>query len=240
MTSINDIYLNTIDRSVGSRIIKQNHYSKTVNFGTKYTLGIFSEQFGLCGVIQLGWGVNSSKTKNLVRDTKIKEYLELNRLWVSDILPKNSESKIISLMFKWIKENDKNIKWIISFADGVMGKVGTIYQATNFLYTGYNKKGGLWITKEGERYHSVTLSEKYGNVRRETLEKHLGKPLYRVVGGQFRYIYFLDKRYRKKLTVPTLPYPKKQNLKDYIMVKKDNYVIEDLWDEFCELTSLTI
>jgi len=233
-----DIYLNPINRNVGSRIIKQNHYSKSVNTGTKYTLGIYSTQLGLCGVIQLGWGVNSSKTKNLVRDTEINEFIELNRLWVSDELPKNSESKIISLMFKWIKENDKNIKWVISFADGVMGKVGTIYQATNFVYTGYNKKGGLWITKNGERHHAVSLFKKYGDVNRATLEHHLGTPLYRVVGGQFRYIYFLDKRYKKKLTIPQLPYPKLENLKEYIMVKKENYVIEDLWDEFCELTEL--
>ena len=226
------MYLKSIGRTEGNRIIKENHYSHTVNTGTKHTLGVFTEEFGLCGVIQLGTGVNPSKTQNLVRGTEKGEFLEVNRMWLADILPHNSESKAISLMFKWLRDNQPNVKWLISFADGVMGKVGTIYQATNWIYTGYNKKGGLWITKDGERYHPVSLHLKFGDTKRSTLEHHLGTPLYRVVGGQFRYIYFLHKREKKNLLVPSLPYPKLDNIKDYLLIKKNNWMDEDLWDEF--------
>lgn len=233
------MWIEPINRTIGNRIIKENHYSHTVNTGTKWTLGIFTENIGLCGVIQLGSGVNPSKTQKLVKSTEKGEFLEVNRMWLSDELPHNSESKAISLMFKWLKINQPQIKWLISFADGVMGKVGTIYQATNWIYTGYNKKGGLWITKDGERYHHTSLFQKYGSCERDVLESHLGTPLYRVVGGQFRYIYFLHKRERKNLIPKPLPYPKEKNMKEYLMIKKENWVIEDLWDEFQSLPQPT-
>ena len=228
------IRLERISRTLGNSIIKNNHYSNSFCPGTKHTLGVFYND-KLSGVIQLGSGVQPKATSLSVNDTNIDEFLELNRLWLSDSMPKFSESKTISLMIKWIKQNDPKIKWIVSFADGMMGKVGTIYQATNFVYTGYNKSGGIWLTKDGERIHTLTMQQTLGSTKRDVLEEHYGKPLYRIVGGQFRYYYFIDKKYRKKLKHKQLPYPKKENLKDYIMVKKDNWVKEDLWDEFQQI-----
>ena len=52
-------------------------------------------------------------------------------------LPKNSESVILSKMFKWVKENRPDIKLIYTWADGILGKPGYVYQATNFLYGGF-------------------------------------------------------------------------------------------------------
>ena len=225
------IEVREIHRHDADRIVVNNHYSGTKCFGTKVSLGIYYNGM-LCGVAQFGTGVNPKGTCKWVEGSTMEDYMEFNRMWLSDIAPRNSESQAIGKIFKWFKKNRPEIKWLISFADGVMGKVGTIYQATNWIYTGYNKAGGLWVTKDGVRMHHAGLALKHKDTKRDTLESIYGTPLYRAVGGQFRYIYFLDKRWKKRLTVEPKEYPKASNLRDYISIKKENWVIEDLWDEF--------
>ena len=225
------ITVEPIDRLEANRIVKNNHYSGTTCFGTSVSLGIYWKGM-LVGVAQFGTGVNPKGTAKHVEGSTMKDYLEFNRMWLSDIAPHNSESQAIGQIFKWFKKNRPDIKWLISFADGAMSKVGTIYQATNWIYTGYNKTGGLWVTKDGVRMHHAGLALKHKDTKRDTLEAHYGTPLYRVVGGQFRYIYFLDKRWKKRLAHKPLEYPKLDNIRDYIAIKKENWVHEDLWDEY--------
>jgi hypothetical protein len=235
---INELYIKPIERTTGNSIIKREHYSHSVTPGTKWTLGVFYKQF-LYGVIQLGKGVQPKATMQSVKDTKMDEWLELNRFWLHDDLGKNAESKVLSLMFKWIAENDTKIKWLVSFADGMMGKVGTIYQATNWIYTGFNKVGGMWLTNDGRRLHNLHLYFKLKDTKRETIEAHYGKPLYRVSGGQYRYFYFIKKEYKKDLVLKQLPYPKKDSIRRDIIIRKENWVVEDLWDEYTELLNKT-
>jgi hypothetical protein len=61
--------------------------------------------------------MNPASQASVVKDTEIDEYLELNRMWLSDEAPKNSESKAISYSIKYIKRKYPKIKWIQSFAD---------------------------------------------------------------------------------------------------------------------------
>ena len=114
----------------------------------------------------------------------------------------------------------------------MMGKVGTIYQATNFIYTGFRKDGGIWMTKDGERLHSVSLWHRHGTIQRSVLEGIYGKPLYRVVGGQFRYFYFIHKGERKNLNLTELPYPKQRDIQNYVEILDANWEgPKPLWDE---------
>ena len=227
--------LRPLNRLTANSIIKQNHYSGTTSFGTKVSLGIYEDGI-LYGVMQLGMGVHPSGTAKHVSGTANDEYLELNRLWISDDLGYNSESKAIGLMFKWIKKNMPEIKWLITFADGIEGNCGTIYQATNWLYTGYNKSGGLWVTKDGKKMHHLSAMKGLPNSKRETLEAKWGTPLYRVAGGQFRYVYFLNKKSKRHLQIPTFPYPKASRLSEYFQIWKENGVKGDHFEEVITLT----
>jgi hypothetical protein len=58
--------------------------------------------------------------------------LELNRLWLDDCLPANSESYFVSRTLKMLPP-----KIIVSYADPVHGHVGYIYRALNFRYAGW-------------------------------------------------------------------------------------------------------
>lgn len=232
---IKQIYIKEIDSKLANRLIIENHYSGTVPKGVKFHLGIFIEET-LYGVAQFGFGIRPHETCKFVKDTKPNEYLELNRLWISDKLGKNAESNSISKAMKFVKEKKPELKWIISFADGMMGKVGTIYQATNFIYTGYRKEtGGIWLTKNGERLHGVSLWHKYKTQKRCDLEKIFGKPLYNVTGGQHRYFHFYDKTLIKDLIVPIISYPKQIDLKNHLVIKADYNDKGDNWDAFNEL-----
>ena len=229
---INKIYIKEVDSKLANRIICNNHYSGTVPKGVKFNLGIFVDTT-LYGIAQFGYGIRPKITCNFVNGTNSNEYLELNRLWISDELGANAESKTISLCLKWVKEKKPELKWIISFADGMMGKVGTIYQATNFIYTGFRKDtGGIWLTKDGERLHGVSLWHKHKTQKRSDLEVIYGKPLFNVTGGQHRYFYFYDKKLKKELAVSIQPYPKQDNIKEHLIIKADYNDKGDNWDAF--------
>jgi hypothetical protein len=236
---INNIYIQPIQPKLANDLICKNHYSGTVAKGVVYHLGIFVEH-RLLGVAQFGYGIRPKDTCKWVDGTNSDEYLELNRLWIGDELGANAESKSISLCLKWVKKNNTKIKWIISFADGMMGKVGTIYQATNFIYTGFRKDGGIWMTKEGERLHSISLWHRHKTINRGELEKIYGKPLYKVFGGQHRYFYFYDRRYIKKLIIPIQPYPKAIDLKTHLNIKIGYNDTNDNFDAFMELLNKPI
>ena len=120
--------------------------------------------------------------------------LELNRMAFDDCLPRNSESRCISLAMKLLKKNAPHVKWVLSFADGCQCGDGTIYRASNFILTGIKQNNTLRRTENGEVIHSITA---YHHGTQGDFSK-----LPKVPGYQLRYIYFIDKKWRKRLTVP--------------------------------------
>jgi hypothetical protein len=212
------ISLKIIEPKIANSIIENNHYSGSSVKGVKYHIGIFYDG-DLMGVAQYGFGIKPKKTAQWVKNTKQDEFLELNRLWLHDNLGFNSESYVIAKSLKMVKKINPNLKWVISFADGMMNKNGTIYQASNFVYTGFRKDGGVWYTKDGERLHSVSLWHKHKTIERRVLENIYGLPLYKVFGGQYRYFYFFDKKYINDLIIDVLSYPKLEEIKNDLVVK---------------------
>jgi hypothetical protein len=58
--------------------------------------------------------------------------IELNRLWVSDEQPKNTESWFVSRALRLLPP-----RIVVSYADLAHGHVGIIYRALNFHYAGW-------------------------------------------------------------------------------------------------------
>jgi hypothetical protein len=58
--------------------------------------------------------------------------LELNRLWVSDAMPRNSESWFLSRALALLPA-----RIIVSYADTTRGHMGIVYRAANFRYAGW-------------------------------------------------------------------------------------------------------
>lgn len=217
-----EIVVKVIPSKIANDFIRRHHYSGKVVNNSKLHFGVFFEN-ELHGVMSYGSSLDKSKIIGLVQGTKWNEFLELNRMAFDDVLPRNSESRAISMSIKLIKKNAPHIKWIISFADGCQCGDGTIYRASNFVLTGIKKNEALYRLKSGEVIHQLTLQSSPTQPRPELG----GKSLYDVSGGtyslkkwielsgarpiagfQLRYIYFIDKSYRKRLTVPEIPFSK--------------------------------
>jgi hypothetical protein len=204
-----DLYVAWIPASLSRELVLKHHYShRIVNNGYCH-LGVYYRQ-NLAGVLSFGYALNPRAVGKIVTGTNVTEYMELNRMWLSDVAPRNSESRSISYAFKYIKRACPSVAWIQSFADERCGRLGVVYQASNFLYCGSHWTHFYFL--DGEYYHEMLLTaHKKGGGRGRFLcaNKDRAIPLrYR----QFRYVYFLKKSWRKRLALKTYPYPKPETL----------------------------
>ncbi len=207
-----DFYIMEIDRKLANKIIIENHYSHKIYNATYIHLGVFIGG-KLLGVLQFGYAMNPASQASVVKNTAIDEYLELNRMWLDDKAPRNSESKAISYAIKYIKKKFKGkIKWIQSFADERCGKYGIVYQACNFKYYGEHKSD-FWEL-DGVVYHNIQMTVSKGTKRYSKEVAYLQENKERAIKmtlRQFRYLYFIDKRKEKDCCLKELPYLKHYN-----------------------------
>jgi len=200
-----DFYIKEIDRELADMTIIKNHYSKKVVSIAhhKLNLGVFYNK-KMMGVLQYGFAMNPASCGNVVKGTKIDEYLELNRMWISDNCKKYAESQAISYSIKYIKKKLKKIKWIQSFADERCGGFGIVYQACSFDFFG--EHNSIFWELDGETYHNSRFTN---NNDRKCIyfkaNKHRAK---KNILRQFRYIKFIDKREKKNCLLDEKPYPK--------------------------------
>lgn len=220
-----DIVVKVIPAKVANEFVKKHHYSGKVVPNSKLHFGAFLDG-KLHGVMSYGSPLDKRKVLPLVNPSKWNEMLELNRMAFDDYLPKNSESRCISVSIRLLKKNAPHIKWILSFSDGTQCGDGTIYRASGFSLTGIKKNDQIWQI-EGLKGTDTSISPGVGSrkpfskvVSRVSLTKganildngassmqkfkELGyKP---ISGFQLRYIYLIDKSC--KITVPILPFSK--------------------------------
>lgn len=199
--SAKELKLAIIPASLANSFIVKNHYSGKVVKNSQLHLGVYLDS-ELHGVMQFGPSTDKSKLIGLVSGTKWAEFIELNRMAFDNYLPKNSESRVISIALKLLRKNAPHIKWVISFADGTQCGDGTIYRASGFVLTGLRRNSGLRMDENGNTYSQVTFSAHRPN------EMHLFRKMKVIPGFQLRYIYFIDKKMESMLTVPIIPFSK--------------------------------
>ena len=185
--------------------IIENHYSGRVVNNSYLHLGVYLAG-RYVGVLQFGYALNPSRVGHIVRETKTGEYLELNRMWLSDEAPRNSESQAIAYSVRFIRRAMPMVAWIQSFADERCGGLGVVYQAANFLYIGSHVTEFLEL--DGEYYHRLLVTaHKKGGGRGRYLRDNLDRAVKHNL-RQFRYIFFVKRPWRKRLVMPVEPYPK--------------------------------
>ena len=75
--------------------------------------------------------------------------LELNRLWLDDELPTNSESWFVSRTLKMLPP-----RIVVSYADPLHGHYGYVYRALNFRYAGWTD-----MDRKTPRYDYIPLDQ---------------------------------------------------------------------------------
>lgn len=213
-----------IEKNEALAMIQKYHYSNSLPKINKYYLGFYLED-ELVGVVTLGLGTRPLHTiKRIFPSLTAQDYLEIGRMCMTEEMERNSESQMISQMVKWLKHNHPEIKILFTWADGMLGKVGYVYQASNFIYAGYS--GGEMYMKDGVKIHvrqmkGVLLPPGTKDSRitvRPTLEQLKEFNIQHYKGKQYRYLMFLcDKKEEQKLRNEclidlTLPNPKDDDL----------------------------
>jgi len=204
MSSAKDLIVKVIAAKAANDFVRKYHYSGKVVNNSKLHFGVFLND-RLHGVMSFGSPLDKRKVLPLVRGTLWNEMLELNRMAFDDVLPKNSESRAISIAMKLIRRNAPHIKWVLSFADGTQCGDGTIYRAAGFVLTKINGVSPTRQMPDGSIISRATVTKGKWMIANGG---RAGWPEGSIPldGYQLRYIYFLHPNERQNLTVPVLPF----------------------------------
>ena len=179
------------------------HYAKAVPVNT-FGYSVFNENNEWCGVVLYGTGA----TNNIASPYNLKQgnVLELVRMALNG--KQESTTKAMSISLKLLKKYAPNVKLIVSYADSEQGHYGTIYQATNWFYTGYSTDTNLIVN--GKREHRRTLGSRFGTCSAEALRNKGFDIEVLKTKPKWKYIYPLDKTLISLCKSLSKPYPKKQ------------------------------
>jgi len=203
MASAKDIIVKPISASAARAIVKRIHYSGKVVNNSQLHFGVFLD--GKCeGAMQFGPSMMKRGLMKIVSGTSWGGFIELNRMAFSEKLPRNSESRAMSVAFKIMRKNYPHIEWVVSFADGTQCGDGTIYRAAGFVLTGIKKNTGILRLKNGNVGVLMTYTKGKHILNTGGAKKPESAEI--MEGFQLRYIYFLNPEARKRLTVPILPF----------------------------------
>ena len=214
MHTAKDIRIAPISAKDANALVKRVHYSGKVATTSRLHFGVFLDG-RLEGAMSYGDSIDKRKVISLVRDTHWRGFLELNRLAFTDNLPRNSESRALSISFKMIKKNYPHIEWILSFADGCQCGDGTIYRASGFALTAIKKNSGMWKLPNGDVVADIITRQVWNESTRKRMGFAMGERwsdyakrvgATKLPGFQLRYIYFLNPKARERLTVPIIPF----------------------------------
>lgn len=141
----------------------------------------------LKGVLTVGRPCSRTVCEGVCGKERSADVYELNRLWLHESLPFNSESQFIGWCLRELRKAHRNMI-LVSYADtkpsegAPEGHLGIIYQSTNWVYTGTS-------TPFADKAHGQIV---------ERSTKH-------------RYVYFANHADKKLLQWQTFPYPKRSN-----------------------------
>lgn len=206
MSSAKDIRVAPITKAQADAVVKRVHYSGSVVLNSQLHLGVFLNG-RLEGAMQFGPPLDKSKVVGLVEGTAWNGFIELNRMAFSDRLPRNSESRALSVAMRLIRQHYPHLQWILSFADGSQCGDGTIYRASGFVLTSIKPNRTAWRNDAGHVVSRVTMEKDKNLVRGKSSMAAYREAGYKPIAGfQLRYVYFLDPTARERLTVPVLPF----------------------------------
>lgn len=225
---MNEIKIDVIDKESAVLFVQTYHYSKIMPRLTKHYLGVYENEI-LCGVVTLGWGTQPLQTIKKIfykHNLESKDYFEIGKMcFLPEKNNSNFGSRAIKSVVKWIKANT-SCSYLYTLADGIMGKCGYVYQASNFVYIGKFKTSVYYDKKTGEKIHPRSAKE----LCKENAEFEGKKKVFwltdefckckgidKINGLMFRYIYPLSKT-AKKILKEYPEYNGLQNPKDNVLL----------------------
>jgi hypothetical protein len=131
------------------------------------------------------------------------DVIELVRFFLLDDVSSyihNAGSQVLSATLKWLtKHTNKHL--VVSYSDPQQAHVGTLYQATNWVYLGTSAEK-YDIILDGQRMQQRSLYGKFGGSSVELLKECLGERIDTIpTPGKHKYAYVIssNKQVRKQL-----------------------------------------
>ena len=189
------------------------HYAKAVPVNT-IGYNVYNDADEWCGVVLFGTGANNC----IGTEYKLPQggVLELVRVALNG--KQEHTSQAVALALKELKKDCPLCRLVVSYADCDQDHLGTIYQATNWIYVGarlQNTTDASWVVN-GKRYHGRVISDwvrskggLHGMTRREFLRKFYDPNATEfITKGKRKYLMPMDKQMRKQILPLAKPYPK--------------------------------
>lgn len=173
-----DYQIQVVDTKTAKNYIHKYHYSMGSHNSPSPCFGLFDKS-KLIGVIMFATPCSENVRSSIFGVEHKNKVIELHRLHILDITPKNTESWFISRSLKLLKEIRPEIKAVISFADETEGHNGTIYKATNAMRIGKTGSSVFYRDETGRlrhpRQNGVNISREKANSIGWTVEKRKPK-----------------------------------------------------------------
>ena len=198
ITSNGKYWIKEVPSNMVSDMIIKNHYSHKCTPNHFLSFDVNDGK----GALQLGYGIRPRMKHTISSFITQDNYCEFDRMWLSDELPKNSESQVISLLLRHLKKYYPKIQFVITYADGSAGNKGIIYQATNALKL-KPVSCDFYLLTDGERVHPVSMYHRHKS-RAWALMQSLYPGIRHIKGTkdnaiwQYRYLYILSNYMRKR------------------------------------------
>ena len=120
-----------VEKAVAARLVEAHHYLHRVP-PMSFAFALRETWWGdPVGIVTLG--VPASRHMQISAcPTEPSAVVELNRLWVDDRLPRNTESWFLAQVLRGLPPHI-----VVSYADTAQGHVGYVYRASNWNYAGW-------------------------------------------------------------------------------------------------------
>jgi len=183
------------------------HYAKAVPTSL-CAFSVFNGANEWCGVIIFSSGSNQNLGNKfgLVQG----QVCELVRMALNG--KQESTSQALSLAIKELKKRNPLMQLIVSYADCDQDHIGTIYQATNWIFEGkVQLNGGTPRIKiRGKVMHGRSVGKRGWKQNIDWIRKYVDPNAEKVyTTGKLKYLMPLSKFIRKKCLALAKPYPKK-------------------------------
>jgi hypothetical protein len=211
--NIKDLVVKVIDRKKAKMVVTKMHYMKTFPAGSIIHFGLVSKKTKkIEGVAIFGYSSSTdAKVSQIVTNLKKSQYLEMQRLWISDKYGHNAESYCLGMLMKALKEKS-DVQVVFTHAGGCKNDCGIVYQASSWLYFGKDKCTDFYLTNAGE-YKNIVAAMRFGRVNskgktnQQVAEELFGQGKI-IDSWRYKYIYPINKGIRRRLLKISLQYPK--------------------------------
>jgi len=175
------------------RMVEKYHYSHKATQNRFLSFLVNKDM----GFLQLGYGIRPYLKHTISNLIENNNYCEFDRMWLTDELPKNSESQVISLLMSYLRQVYPKIIFVITYADSSVGNTGVIYKATSAIPIG-KVNVDFYLLSTGERVHPVSMWHRHKS-RSWALMKTLYPGIKHIKNGyQYRFLYILHRGIRKQ------------------------------------------